>query len=325
MYIFLEVSIACCKTYKNLLSTSRRSNMHVYKYYHFFDNACEFLHLCLVASGMTSSPSVCSSSTKYPSGVALYNGSLYVVCISDKHLAIFNATTLTFLKKITLPFNLPNSMAIYSNSSDVTVLYILNYMTDVWITNITATGISQSTVWTRINYSQRGLILCNRMSLTSYGQILMVSSPLKTSIYVFDLHLNMLSSIEPQNVPELIEVVATSYGTFLVLVKNSSMLNFWLCEISANGTVIRQCVNSGGSGLMAHLAIDSHGLIYVTHWNGNIQIFLANFTVGPLFSLNGGAPTAISFDPKSGMLAVGVESATVLNVKVIKVQNTDGF
>jgi len=246
-------------------------------------------------------------------GVTQLHDVVFVVRVGSSTIFRFNATTHQPLTDIVVKdLKDPTDIAAFEQTSHV---YVADYYKCIW--RVSADGADIKHLLPKspdVTFSPQ------KLSVTSTR--LLVTSRYTKQLMEFDADGNELRRVHLPDYMEPRHAVESPTGTFIVGHKNTQLEQWQVSEVNTGGEVLRQFTGSRLSslGLPTHVAVDSHGNIFVADWaNHRILVLDAHLTLRRVIidehQLNYKQPRCLCYREQSGQLLVGFyKSVSVFDV-----------
>jgi len=251
-------------------------------------------------------------------GVTQLHDVVFVVCWESSTILRFNATThqrLTdiVVKDLKSPREVLYDIAACEQTSHV---YVAQLMKCIWLVSADGADIKR---WLPKSpddtFKPRALsVTSTRLLVTSYGT---------KQLMQFDADGNELRRVHLPDYMVPLHAMESPTGTFIVGHKNTQ-LGCQVSEVNTGGEVLRQF--TGSLGGLEHVAVDSHGNIFVPDGhNRRILLLDAHLTLRRVIidehQLNYKLPQHLCYREQSGQLLVGFddEGGQVKHVSVFDV------
>jgi len=248
-------------------------------------------------------------------GVTQLHDVVFVVCWPSSAILRFNATTHQRLTDIDaedlqLP-QFPQDIAACEQTSHV---YVVEFRKCIW--RMSADG-ADSKHW--LPKSRDDTFRPWSLSVTSTR--LLVTSPDTEQLMEFDAEGNELRRVHLSDYMKPFHAVESPTGTFIVGHINTQLEQDQVSEVNTGGEVLRQFTGSRLSSLgePAHVAVDSHGNIFVADYhNRRILLLDADLTLRRVIidehQLNYERPRRLCYREQSGQLLVGFREGSDVSV-----------
>jgi len=243
-------------------------------------------------------------------GVTQLHDVVFMVCLVSSTILRFNATTHQRLTDIVVEdLEFPLDIAACEQTSHV-------YVADDWkcIWRVSADG-ADIKHWLPKSPGDT----FNPYTLTVTSTRLLVTSRYTKQLMQFEADGNELRRVHlPDYLDPLRHAVESPTGTFIVGHSNTQLKQWQVSEVNTGGEVLRQFTGSRLSSLgePTHVAVDSHGNIFVADW-GNRRILLldAHLTLRRVIidehQLSYKQPQCLCYREQSGQLLVGLDEGVV--------------
>jgi len=244
-------------------------------------------------------------------GVTQLHDVVFVVCSRSSTILRFNATTHQRLTDIVVKdLKYPTDIAACEQTSHV---YVADYEC-IWL--VSADG-ADSKHW--LPKSPDDTFKPETLSVTSTR--LLVTSRSTNQLMQFDADGNELRRVHLPDYMKPRHPVESPTGTFIVSHYNTQLDESQVSEVNTGGEVLRQFTGSRLSSLGRpdHVAVDSHGNIFVADYN-NCRILLlgAHLTLRRVIidehQLNYKRPCSLYYREQSGQLLVGLDEGDSVSV-----------
>jgi len=238
-------------------------------------------------------------------GVTQLHDVVFVVGRGSSTILRFNATTHQRLTGIVVrDLENPQNIVACEQTSHV---YVAEYRPKcIWRVSADGADIKQ---W--LPKSPGDTSLPQSLSVTSTR--LLVTLDDTKQLLQFDADGNELRRVHLPYYTFPLHAVESPTGTFIVSLRNTQLNQRQVSEVNTGGEVLRQFTGSHISslGLPIHVAVDSHGNIFVADWdNRRILLLDAHLTLRRVIidehQLNYKRPQCLCYREQSGQLLVGL-------------------
>lgn len=248
----------------------------------------------------------------YVLGVTQLHGVVFVVCRWSSTILRFNATTHQRLTDIVVEdIKDPYDIAACVQTSRV---YVADYEKCIWRVSADGADIKH---W--LPKSPDDTFRPYTLSVTSTR--LLVTSLRTKQLMQFDAVGNELRRVHLPDYKDLLHAVESPTGTFIVSHYNTQLEQWQVSEVNTGGEVLRQFTGSRPSSLgwPRHVAVDSHGNIFVADCNNHRILLLdAHLTLRRVIidehQLNYKQPRCLCYREQSGQLLVGFHEGDSVSV-----------
>jgi len=185
-------------------------------------------------------------------GVTQLHNVVYIICTGSSAIMTFNATTHERLADIVVKdLSSPGDIVACGRMSQ---LYVADSGKCVWRVWADGTGIQR---WDKVSPAS--------LSVTS-TRLLVTSGDTKKLIQLDSVG-NELRRVQLPDNMEPWHAVESPTTTFIVSHSNTQLSQYQISEVNKDGQVLRQFTSSRLSslGFTPHIAIDSHGNVFVAH------------------------------------------------------------
>jgi len=252
-------------------------------------------------------------------GVTQLHDVVFMVCAKSSTILRFNATTHQRLTDIVVKdLKYPSDIAACEQTSHV---YVADVVKCIW--RVSADG-ADFKHWLPKSPDADDTFQPRKLSVTSTR--LLVTSRLTKQLMQFDADGNELRRVHlPDYMDQMQHAVESPTGTFIVSHLNTQLDQYQVSEVNTGGEMLRQFTGSRLSPLgrpTTHVAVDSHGNIFVADYNnGRILLLGAHLTLRRVIidehQLNLKKPRRLCYREQSGQLLVGFfedDSVSVFDV-----------
>jgi len=237
-------------------------------------------------------------------GVTLLHDVVYVVCEWSSTIRRFNATTRQPLTDINVKdLSLPRDIVACERTSQ---LYVAELYECVWRVSSDGTDIKH---W--LPKSPDDTFRPLTLSVTSTR--LLVTSPVTRQLRQFDADGDELRRVQLPDHMEPRHAVESPTGTFIVSLINKQLKQRQVVEVNTGGEVLRQFSGSRlpSLGVTSHVAVDSHGNIFVADAENSRILLLDNHlslrrVIIDEHQLNYEWPWRLCYREDKGQLLVGL-------------------
>jgi len=245
-------------------------------------------------------------------GVTLLHDVVYMVCAGSSTITRFNATTHQRLTDIDVEdLRQPWDIVACERTSQ---LYVAEYLTCVWRMSTDGRDIKR-----RLPKSPDDTFTPFTLSVTSTR--LLVTSRYTRQLRQFDAdgdelrRVQLPLHIEPQH------AVESPTGTFIVSLSNIQLEQWQVVEVNTGGEVLRQFSGARlpSLGEAPHVAVDSHGNIFVADWHSRHILLLDNHlslrrVIIDEHQLNYKEPSRLCYREDKGQLLVALWDSSRVDV-----------
>ena len=249
-------------------------------------------------------------------GVTQLHDVVFVACFRSSRILRFSVTTqqrLTDVDVVDLKY--PQDIAACEQTSHV---YVADDVKCIW--RVSADG-ADFKHWLPKSPDADDTFQPRKLSVTSTR--LLVTSRLTKQLMQFDADGNELRRVHlPDYMDQMQHAVESPTGTFIVSHLNTQLDQYQVSEVNTGGEMLRQFTGSRLSSLgrPQHVAVDSHGNIFVADYNNHRILLLdAHLTLRRVIidehPLNSSEPLRLCYREQSGQLLVGYfDSVSVFDV-----------
>jgi len=239
-------------------------------------------------------------------GVTQIHDVVYVVCLSSLTIRRFNATTRQPLTDINVEdMSIPCDIVACERTSQ---LYVADWKKCVWRMSSDGTDIKH---W--LPKSPDDTFQPHSLSVTSTR--LLVTPWTSRQLIQFDADGDELRRVQLPDHMEPHHAVESPTGTFIVSLLKTQLKQCQVVEVNTGGEVLRQFSGSRltSLGVTQHVAVDSHGNIFVADWDNHRILLLDDHlslrrVIIDEHQLNYEAPLRLCYREDTGQLLVALIS-----------------